>query len=211
MNASGGRAVAVLYGNTYGYPPRRPTEAPETRVFIGGASDRDGALITSLEAEVRSTEAAVRLTIVDGGTPDHWSRGPSEIRRPGYVSAQTFGRLVSESDVVVLPLKDSGRSAGHMVLVGALEAGVPVLVSRARGIQEYIDGQWVRTWEQDKPLLPQIIAYAAERSGDSERIRHYWHQTFSLPAYVERVGGALDESSRATGRSPRGWRHCAAP
>jgi hypothetical protein len=202
-NASGGRAVAVLYGNSYGYPPHRPTEAPGTRVFIGGASDRDGALIASLEAEIRSTEAAVRLTVVDGGAPDHWSRGPSEIRRPGYVPAETFGRLVCESDVVVLPLKDSGRSAGHMVLVGALEAGVPVLATRTQGIGEYIDGQWVRALDPTEPLLPQITAYAAERSGDGERIRHYWRRTFSLPAYVERVCSALDGSSRAPSRSPR--------
>jgi hypothetical protein len=165
-NASGGRAVAVLYGNTYGYPLRQPNEDPGTRIFIGGSSDRDGALITSLEAEVRSTEAAVQLTVVDGGAPGHWSRGATEIRRPGYVSAETFGRLVSESDVVVLPLKDSGRSAGHMVLVGALEAGVPVLATRAQGIEEYFDGRWVRALNSNEPLLPQITAYAAERSGD---------------------------------------------
>jgi glycosyltransferase involved in cell wall biosynthesis len=202
-NASGGRAVAVLYGNTYGYPLRQSNEDPGTRIFIGGSSDRDGALITSLEAEVRSTEAAVQLTVVDGGAPGHWSRGATEIRRPGYVSAETFGRLVSESDVVVLPLKDSGRSAGHMVLVGALEAGVPVLATRTQGIGEYIDGQWVRALDPTEPLLPQITAYAAERSGDGERIRHYWRRTFSLPAYVERVCSALDGSSRAPSRSPR--------
>ncbi len=100
----GGRAVAVLYGNSYGYPSRQPPEDSVTRVFIGGASDRDGALIAILEAEVRSTGVAVRLTVVDGGAPDHWSHGATEIRRPGYVSAEIFGQLVSESGVVVLPL-----------------------------------------------------------------------------------------------------------
>ena len=98
-----------------------------------------------------------------------------------------------------------------MVLVGALEAGLPVLVTRAQGIEEYIDGQWVRALDSTEPLLPQITAYASERSGDGERIRHYWRQTFSLPAYVERVGRALDESSRAASSSPQARRRRAAP
>ncbi len=90
-----------------------------------------------------------------------------------------------------------------MVLVGALEAGVPVLATRAQGIEEYFDGRWVRALNSNEPLLPQITAYAAERSGDGERIRHYWRRTFSLPAYVERVCSALDGSSRAPSRSSR--------
>jgi hypothetical protein len=199
-NESGGRAVAVLYGNSFGYPPRQPAEGSVTRVFIGGASDRDGSLITTLEEEVRSTEeVAVRLTVVDGGAPDHWSCGASEVCRPGLVSSRAFGRLISDSDVVVLPLRDSGRAAGHMVLVGALEAGVPVLVTPARGIQEYVDGKWVETLDPSTPLLPKIIAFADEHSADGERIRHYWQQTFSLPAYVERVCRALDQLTHGKG------------
>ncbi len=81
-------------------------------------------------------------------------------------------------------------------MVGALEAGLSVLTTPAQGILEYIDEQWVRTLERDRPLLAQITAYAGDRAGDGERIRHHWRhcQTFSLAAFVDRVSRALNEA-----------------
>ncbi|MGZ3304081.1 MAG: glycosyltransferase family 4 protein, partial [Isosphaeraceae bacterium] len=195
-SAWGGRAKAVTYGNTFGYPSRHESDEPLLRVFIGGSSDRDQDAIASLEREVRASDLAVRLTVVDGSPPGHWFQGLSEITHTGYVDSVEFGNLIAASDVVVLPLRENNRAAGHMVLIGALEAGVPVLISRTSGVAEYIDGTWVKALDPCLPILTQAQRHAATAGAASASIREYWQSRFSLEAYVGRVGSALRELTR---------------
>jgi Glycosyl transferases group 1 len=189
--AAGGRAAPVLFGATFGYPQRRTSEGSPLRVFIGGSSDRDAEAVAALEEEIRASSAAARLTVVDGSPPNRLSAGSSEIIHPGYVDPDEFGRLLADSDVVVLPLKERNRAAGHMVLVGALEAGVPVLASPTSPMREYIDGTWVRALDPGSPLLPQVQEHAASGKAAAAQIREFWRSGYSLQAYVQRVGAAL--------------------
>lgn len=200
-NAAGGRALAVQYGNTFGYPRRRPTEDERIRIFVGGSSDRDRTVIAALEEEVRASSTAVQLTVVDGSPTTQWRAHRAAIIHTGYVDQQAFGELVADSDVVVLPLADSGRAAGHMVLVGALEAGVPVLTTCTQGVREYVDGTWVRSLYPDSALLPQVVGMAKEMESSASAIRDHWFTHFSLDAYVRRVTVAL---AQLTGSSSAG-------
>lgn len=190
---AGGHAIAVQYGNTLGYPAHagQPTDA--ARVFVGGSSDRDPAAMHALEAEVRRDEVPVHLVVADGGEPAQWAGATSSVTRTGWLSAEDFGRQVAAADVVFLPLKAGHRAAGHMVMVGALEAGVAVVTTDSRGMDGYVDGEFVATIDADRALLPQILDRAVTSPAHAERIRDYWQRTFSLPAYVERVGSALSE------------------
>jgi hypothetical protein len=190
---AGGRAIAVQYGNTLGYPNHAVRRADTNRVFVGGSSDRDPVVMQALEAEVRRDEVPVHLVIADGGEPAHWVGATSSVTRTGWIPAGEFGRQVAMADVVFLPLKAGHRAAGHMVMVGALEAGVGVVATHSRGMDGYVDGEFVSTIDAGRALLPQILDRAVTDPADSERIRDYWRRTFSLPAYVERVGSALSE------------------
>ena len=190
-SAAGGRAVPVLYGATFGYRPRRESAGPPLRVFVGGSSDRDTEVVASLEEEIRASTSAIRLTVVDGSPPSRWAAGSLEIIHPGYVDPDEFGELMADSDVVVLPLQERSRAAGHMVLVGALEAGIAVLVSRTSGVEEYIDGTWVKALDPELPVLPQAQGHAASHRAAASQIREYWRSRYSLDAYVERLSGAL--------------------
>jgi hypothetical protein len=189
--SSGGRAVSVQYGNTFGYARRQIEVGSIVRIFIGGSSDRDQEVIAELEEEIHRSGLAVRLTVVDGTPPFQWGAGRSLVIHTGYVSAARFGELISDSDVVVLPLREGARAAGHMVMVGALEAGVPVLTTATEGIREYIDGTCVRALDPESPLLPQIMDVASEMLTKGSSIRDHWARKFSLSAYVQRVQAAL--------------------
>lgn len=191
-NAVGGRACAVLYGNTFGYPNRQPGE--NLHVFVGGTSDRDRRIIESLENEVLDSPEPVRLTLATGEPPGAKVTGANVVHRPGRLTPSEFGSMLSNASVVFLPLRDGTRAAGHMVLVGALESGVPVGVTPSQGIAEYVIGPAIELCDPNQPLLPQLRRIADSAEGQDESIRRFWREVFSREAYVDRVGRALDRA-----------------
>lgn len=192
-NASGGRARAVLYGNTFNYPKSKPSK--NLHIFVGGSSDRDQGRIRLLEEEVLASDEPVRLTLATGEPADEVVVGRNSVSRPGRLTPEAFGELLSTSTVVFLPLLEGTRAAGHMVLVGALESGLPVAVTPSRGIKEYVKGPAIVECDINQPLLPQLRTIADSAEGQRDAIRQFWHETFSLDAYVRRVGAALKDSS----------------
>jgi hypothetical protein len=198
-NDAGGRAAPVLYGNNFGYP-RRLTESPTTlTIFIGGSSDRDSIFIETLEKELMSGESPVftSLIVVANDQPSITTNDFASVEHTGYVSAQRFGELLASSDVVILPLRPNGRAAGHMVTVGALEAGVPVLTTTSRGMEGYVDGTYVQYLNPELPLLPQASKLAALGLRERANITEFWQTQFSRGAYVNRVARALSELDTA--------------
>jgi hypothetical protein len=187
--ATGGRAISIRYGNTFDYPLHVKTDAQTLRVFIGGSSDRDSEVMDRLEREVVASDRPVHLTVVAGGEPSSWTNERSTIERVGWIANRQFGQRLSNSDVVFLPLLPGQRAAGHMVTVGSLEAGVPVVTTASEGMNGYIDGQYVTSIDVGHPLLPQLERRAT--GADPTAIRAYWADVFSRPAYVSRIGAAL--------------------
>jgi len=192
-NVAGGNSKAVLYGNTYGYPRFEANTVQRLRVFVGGSSDRDTVAVDALEAEIHSSNTPISLTIVSDETPMKWKNNQSTIERTGRLSADQFGALVAQSDVVFLPLLNSGRAAGHMVTVGALESGVAVLATSSDGMNGYIDGVFVSATSEDESLITQLARAAEITHTRTSEIREFWKVRFSLPAYIDRVGSALEE------------------
>ncbi|OZE34087.1 MULTISPECIES: glycosyltransferase [unclassified Rhodococcus (in: high G+C Gram-positive bacteria)] len=187
----GGKATAVLYGNTFKYPvAARSSEVPT--IFIGGTSDRDADLIDSLIDEVRSDTQNVRLLVADGSGARIWTGEQAEIEHFGRVSSEEFGRIMSTSSVVFLPILNKPRASGHMVCVGALECGLPVVSSECTGMDGYVDGEFVTYLDPMTSIVTQLIERAAE-SPDSLQIIEFWEDNFSLNAYVGRVLAAVDK------------------
>ena len=192
---SGGRAVPVLYGNDFGYS-RRDGDCRETlTIFIGGSSDRDAVVIELLEQELLAGQPDVftSLIVVANDQPSVTRNEFASIEHTGYVSAARFGELLSSSDVAVLPIKANGRAAGHMVTVGALEAGVPVLTTTSTGMDGYVDGTFVRYLDSELPLMHQIAEHAEFGTKNRQRIVEHWQGEFSRGAYVGRVARALGQ------------------
>ena len=191
---AGGQALPVLYGNTFNYPfdarrglPGRP------RIFVGGTSDRDGALLESLIREIKVEGARVELIVADGTGPDEWSEGESSIRFLPRLSNAEFGTIMSDCNIVFMPIASNKRAAGHMVTVGALECGLAVLTSESEGMRGYVDGMVVRNLDRSRSLIAQLLTAAmADTPARRDEIRDFWRANFSLDGHVKRVMDALD-------------------
>lgn len=120
-----------------------------------------------------------------------WRGERAEIEHFGRVSSEEFGRIMSTSDVVFLPILNKPRASGHMVCVGALECGLPVVSSECTGMDGYVDGTFVAYLDPSSSVLEQLIA-CAEGPLNSDQVREFWTEHFSLDAYIGRVLTAVD-------------------
>lgn len=187
--ADGGTAAAVLYGNTFRYPAK--TASDEFHIFVGGSSDRDESLISRLESEVLQSDGGVRLTLAVGGQAGITEVNGNLVERTGTLSQKEFGQLLSTASVAFIPIKNGIRAAGHMVMVGALECGIPVLMTPAMGLREYFLAPAVSALNPDENILPQLRLLVDDPRNDSESIRSTWKQVFSLDAYTQRVASLI--------------------
>nr|WP_281357243.1 glycosyltransferase [Rathayibacter agropyri] len=186
-NRSGGLSTHVLYGTTFAYPRRRIDHA-RTTIFIGGSSDRDTVQIDDMVDAVKAWSRPVRLIICAGREKPLWENGSgSSIEQHGYLSQQMFGELLSHSDVAFLPLKRHDRAAGHMVAVGALQCGIPVVTSPSIGMTGYVDGRFVRETLTDLPLLEHLENVGLSMRSHNEEIAQYWRTHFSREVNVRNV------------------------
>ena len=200
--AAGGRALPVLFGGNFNYPSRAEPDASRLKIFVGGSSDRDTALLDLLIAEIRAGRTPCSLVVVSTDSPKHWSNEISSITYTGFVPGARFGELLAESDVVFLPIRQGRRAAGHMVMSGALESGVPVLTNHSSGMQGYVDGTFVAQADVTLPLLPQLAHHAEAMAAEGPAIRAFWQQQFCRAAFIERIFQALhtmELAERGTG------------
>lgn len=192
---AGGNAVYVRYGNTFGYPVRSTTpHGGVLRIFVGGTSDRDPALIDRLATQVLQAHTPTHLTIIDRSKPATVRFDSNLISKTGPVTPEEFGRLLSSSDVAFLPLaKENSRGAGHMVCVGALECGVPVATTRVPGMTDFLQQPDVHAIDPDGDIRAQLEHLAGRFPfSESASIRERWAETHSFDAYLRRIAAALD-------------------
>lgn len=64
---------------------------------------------------------------------------PSNVKVRFLVDYLTMRKVLQKALVVVIPLREAGRSAGQMVALEAAAAGAPLIVSRVRGMTEAFD------------------------------------------------------------------------
>jgi hypothetical protein len=186
---AGGRARSVNWGGTTGVDPSKPPSVSRTRIFVGGTSDRAPGLVSALTDEVRTDKTRCDVIIADGSGPSCWQGEKASIQRLPYLPRTEFLRQLATSHVSYLPLADTGRAAGHMVLVASLEAGIPVVVTPVAGVAEYmVEGV---TAVEMGPILPQLIARGSADSQRRGELRAHWRQSLSGEAYVARVVAAL--------------------
>lgn len=195
-NSSGGIAAPVRYGNTFGYPLATPRQSPEqpVRVFVGGTSDRDPKLINELISDLgKASENRYEVIVADGTGPRTKIVNQCRVKWQPVLPPSEFGRVLASCDVVFLPLSDKKRAAGHMVMVGSLEAGLRVLTPAVRGISGYVDGYFVVELDPTQRLCTQIDALARLATEAVPAVRAYWLENFSIHAYINRVLDSLCE------------------
>lgn len=147
----------VPYGIDYlGQTKYINRELPQKYIFSGGSSNRDyGTLINAYNNISNSNIPLVIAT-------QPWRLAEYDTSRCIILSDvinETFGNVLERASLLILSLKDTKVSAGHMVMLQAMNLGIPILVNDIPSIRDYVDEELVTFYESgnDKQLSSMII------------------------------------------------------
>jgi glycosyltransferase involved in cell wall biosynthesis len=183
-----GSASALVYGNTFNYVDTAPNERQPIRVFVGGSSDRDRAAVLELAEKL---PADIELLVIAMGNPATQRIEGAKVQDVGTVGQLEFGKLMASADVVYLPLREGLRSAGHMVVVGALQLGIPVVVTPVAGVLDYITPNAVVP-EDRQNIVQQLVRVGRDGRSRRDELKLLWKAEFSRECYTMRVASVLE-------------------
>ncbi|MGR6971717.1 hypothetical protein ACU639_19395 [Streptomyces cynarae] len=190
--AAGGRARPVVWGGTFGSALSKPKSGSVPRVFVGGTSDRDGRALGRFVESVMGDRVAVELVIANGSGPRQWVGRRSRVEWLPYIPQSQFIAALSRSHAVYLPVRETGRSAGQMVLVASMEAGLPTLIHPNESLQPY-HGEGIECVDAVGHPLDRLIRMADTTEDVRRSIRKRWERDFSLRAFSSNVLDALGQ------------------
>lgn len=126
----------VKYGIDFNTPQKYlSTELPEEYIFSGGGSNRDYK--TLIDAYNKQKKNKLPLVIAT----QQWRLQGIDIDDALLLSdvvLENFGDVLRRSKVLILSLKDTEISAGHMVMFQAMSLGIPIIVNEIPAIRDYV-------------------------------------------------------------------------
>lgn len=135
--------IFVKYGidfeSTIGY---KNSTIPNKFMFSGGGSNRDYLTLTEAYKEYLLNGGRDNLVIAT----QPWRLDNCDIKSITVlddVVNETFGDLLNKSECLILSLKESELSAGHMVMFQAMSLNVPIIVNDIPAIRDYVDDSHV--------------------------------------------------------------------
>ena len=141
-------------------------------IFSGGGSSRDYATLVRAARDLE-----ILFVIVSLRDPLTRKTSLEGIKLPRNVSVQSpvphdqFLKLIRESKIMIIPLKDVLHVGGQKVLLEAFAAGKPVIVTRTAAMEDYVkDG---KTGILVKPHNPEELKEAISSLLQNENLRKY--------------------------------------
>lgn len=183
-----GSASAVIYGNTFNYVGATANEEGPIRVFVGGSSDRNRGAVLELAQKLPDD---IESLVIAMGNSANQKIGGQKVQDAGTVGQAEFGRLMASADVVYLPLNENLRSAGHMVIVGALQLGIPVVVTPVEGVLDYLNPNAVVP-EDRQHIVDQLVQLGRDGRSRRGELRLLWENEFSREIYMRRISSMLE-------------------
>jgi glycosyltransferase involved in cell wall biosynthesis len=124
-------------------------------------------------------------------------RVPENITVSGGLSRAELKRLYAQSQFVVLPIHDSTFSAGATAILEAMCMGRAVIVTRSRGILDYvIDGQTGILVDPGnaaamREAIQDLLAHPEEARRLGRNARQRVEEELNLDMYVERIANIV--------------------
>ena len=170
-------------------------------VFSGGASSRDYA--TLVRAVSGSEIPVIICACRDPVTRKTSLEGipvPSNVSVIPMLPHDQFFKLIRESKIVVIPLKDVPRAGGQSVLLESFAAGKPVIATGTAGMKDYIEDG--KTGILVKPNSPKELKLAISSLLENENLRKYlgrnarkaFETTYNLREIGRRVSEIIEET-----------------
>jgi glycosyltransferase involved in cell wall biosynthesis len=148
----------------------------------------------------------IRLVVV---TSSPWSSGRVHVGSMdgvtmlSHISYPGLRDLYNRARLVVLPLYDVEYAAGSTMLLEAMAMGKPLICSRSRGIEEYIEdgqtGMFVKPRDAGelREAILSLWEQPSRRARLGENARQAVEEKMSLERYVNRVTGIVEEAISA--------------
>ena len=159
---------------------------PDRYYFSGGGSNRDYE--TLVKAYNGGSEGQIPLVIatqpwrLDGMQTE-------EIRVLSDVVVEDFGDVLKQAEALILSLKDSDVSVGHMVMFQGMKLGVPIIVNDIPAIRDYVDESMVTFYKtKDYEELGKIMnSYSPESNCEKVKMaKKVYEENLTFIAFLKR-------------------------
>jgi glycosyltransferase involved in cell wall biosynthesis len=145
--------VRVPFGTHFATPAAENAiaAAPPRVLVVGNDRHRDWGLLAEVTALVPEADFDI-ISLSEDARSRSW---PANVEIRSALQSQVLAAYAASS-LVALPLRENRHASGCTVAIEAISAGIPLIVSDAGGIDEYVSGA-------DAELVPigDPVAFAA--------------------------------------------------
>lgn len=183
----------VPYGIEYLNQKEYGSRVPIKYLFSGGGSNRDYDSLIQGYRLYSSLTGSDTQPLVIATQPWRFAniKLPSNVHVLSDVVNETFGSVLKHCSLLVLSLKDTEISAGHMVMLQAMAEKVPILVNDIPAIRDYADSRMVTFYRSgDVQNLCDTLIESQGSDGLQKKVlvayRNYCDNYTFLP-FIERL------------------------
>lgn len=179
-----GRRVEFVPFGSAALPSVRsdPPGSPPLVLSVGNDSDRDWAVL----ARAAERLPGMRFRILSGSRAARGTDWPGSVEPVTTATRETLIASMREASCVVVPLRHNRHASGATSCIEALSAGRPLVVTRAGGIDAYVEGSATLVAAGDAAALADAIDAAVHGAGVSPREGVEVDRGLTQADYVER-------------------------
>ena len=157
---------------------------PDRYYFSGGGSNRDYETLI----KAYNNDSVKQLPLVIATQPWHLDgMDTGDITVLSDVVVEDFGDVLKRANALVLSLKDSDVSVGHMVMFQGMKLGVPIIVNDIPAIRDYVDESMVTFYKtKDCSGLGKILKSYTPELEKANAAKETYEKGLTFSAFLKR-------------------------
>jgi glycosyltransferase involved in cell wall biosynthesis len=153
----------VLYGRDFRIFGSRAFEPSQPYIASGGITNRDFGTLVRAMWILSEDKYPVHCKIATRAGQLGAGPIPPNLEILGNIRIDQFGDFVQKASLIVLPLKQTQVSGGHMVLLEAMSRGKLAVVADTPGVRDYVGPDLAILYKAGDPVdLARAIRFALE-------------------------------------------------
>jgi glycosyltransferase involved in cell wall biosynthesis len=189
-----GKFFFTKYGRDYDIFEEKQYETESDYIASGGVSNRDFNILANALLILEKRHIKLKCKIAT--RPDTFSIDckPSGLEFLYNIRIDAFGSFLNNSLFVVIPLKNTSLSAGHMALLESMYRGKIILITDIPAVRDYVDEESVFFYKPNDPKdLANKIEYLYQNISTpffvnmTEQVRQKYRLSFSFSSFLDRI------------------------
>jgi glycosyltransferase involved in cell wall biosynthesis len=186
--------IFIKYGRDYDIFEEKQYETESEYIASGGVSNRDFNILANALLILEKKHLQLKCKIAT--RPDTFSIDckPSCLEFLYNIRIDKFGSFLNNSLFVVIPLRNTSLSAGHMALFESMYRGKITLITDIPAVRDYVDGESVFFYKPDDPQdLANKIEFLYQNINTpffvnmSQHVRQKYQLSFSFSSFLDRI------------------------